>query len=100
MPDFTIEVMQQCAKLEHEVIAIQGSHGDWYHVTFEANERTGELVSCTCPGFRFRPGRECKHMTQAAKQHCSWHELYGEPQEQDGVCPSCGGPTRSVRVAV
>jgi hypothetical protein len=97
MPDLTIEIMQQCAHLEYEVIPVQGSHGT-YSVTFEASERTGELVSCTCPGFKFR--RDCKHIAEAAKKHCTWHELYGEAQEQDGVCPECGGPTRSVRVAV
>jgi hypothetical protein len=110
MPDFTIETMQQCAKLEFEAFTVRGSKGQTYTVTFSANERTGPVEECTCPAFRYSGGRgftgvsghtgTCKHIAAMRPRHCDWHELTGKAIEQDGTCPECGGPTQYVRVAV
>lgn len=89
MPDLTIEIMQQCAQLGRTSVSVTGSKGATYTVTPD---------SCTCLGFQYR--HYCKHIELAVQQRCSWHELYGDAIEQDGICPDCGGPTEYVRVAV
>ena len=63
--------------------------------------------TCTCKAFKYSKrdplyGKlPCKHIIQAQKEACGWHQAYSdEAQEQDGVCPRCGGPTVGVRWAV
>jgi hypothetical protein len=101
MPDLTIEIMQECTRRQGETVRVTGSRGAVYEVTFWEGG-----ASCTCPAYRFSRytthpfGKSCKHLAEAARQTCGWHELYGQPIEVDGTCPQCGAPTRYVRVAV
>jgi hypothetical protein len=43
----------------------------------------------------------CKHIKEAEKKICGWHEMWSdEKQTIKGICPRCGGETEYVRVAV
>ena len=60
---------------------------------------------CTCKAWKFAKkniygSRNCKHIGQARKERCEWHQQFGEPQEKPDVCPRCGGPTQTVKVGV
>jgi hypothetical protein len=66
---------------------------------------------CTCPAYKWGKrtvnfgGRMmppiCKHIEQAQKSVCTWHQQYSdEVQTEKGICPRCGGKTRVVRVGV
>jgi len=88
MPDLTIEIMSMCG--EPKVCSI-GGYRQEYH------EHLGEL-SCSCKGFQFR--HRCKHIEQANKEICWYHELADGKPLEEGVCPLCGGKTVYVRVGV
>lgn len=91
MPDLTIVTMQMCAKLEPHVTLIGGYRQEFGY--------TPE-PTCTCPAYTFGKTRPCKHIKQAKKEGCSWHEQFDGPPKVDGVCPECGGPTVYVNVGV
>lgn len=87
MPDFTIEIMQQCASTDC------GSIGGYLQLDLRS-----ERPSCTCKGYRFR--KTCRHIKQAQSNICNFHQLvHGRPQI-DGICPLCSHPTEYVQVAV
>lgn len=87
MPDFTFQLMQQCIGKTSDTIG-------GYCQTGLGTERP----RCTCKGFKYYG--DCKHLRQARKDMCPYHELiHGKPTE-DGICPLCGMPTEYVRVAV
>lgn len=95
MPDLTIEIMSMCSDL------------DTTHV-FHINGYTQEFVpgridpTCTCPAYVFSKNwnKWCKHLEEAEKLICTYHQQFDGPPEQEGVCPKCGKPTIYVRVAV
>lgn len=89
MPDLTIEIHAMCAQLENHYRKIKD-----YDLEYTGYEGWG----CSCPGFKYR--HDCKHVKQAREEQCTWHGAYDEPQEQEGVCPRCGGPTVYVKVGV
>ena len=108
MPDFTIELMQQCKKLSISVIQIGK-----YTVTGLGSERT--YPHCTCPAYKYAKRdvffghnwypKTCKHIDEAQKHLICWHEQWGEEVQTDEqhekmICPVCGGGTEWVRVAV
>lgn len=103
MPDFTIEIHQQCSSYNQKQMDIGG-----YVQTGLFNERA--YPQCTYPAYKFGKrtvnfgGRkfpvECKHILQAQESICGWHSMFDESQEKDGVFPRCGEPTELVRVAV
>lgn len=88
-------------------VAVPSSSGeDVYQVswgrTLSADAQYGP--HCTCKGFKFHS--KCAHIEVMETQRCGWNAGL-EPciaSEYDGggnpVCPSCGGPVRSYRVAV
>lgn len=95
MSDFTIEYHQQCSKsTPHAQFSVRGYSQFW--------DMMGGL-QCTCKGFQFR--KTCKHVREIEDNLCSWHSAWSdkvqtEEQEQNHVCPECGGSTETVRVAV
>ncbi len=106
--DYTIEQMQQCKSLIQGIWII-GKHT----VTLATNER--EYPFCDCKAYTFGKrtiyfgGRfyppQCKHIIEAEKKRCGWHEQWGEEaqteEERKGmICPKCKGETMWVSVAV
>ena len=99
MPDLTIETYAVCESVVGpKTIKVKGSNGKEYTVS-------GLFVnsmdpSCTCFAYKFSKNRNCKHIDQARDSVCGWQEFLHEPQEKEGVCPRCGGPTTFERYAV
>lgn len=105
MPDLTIETRQMCASIAGPASANVGG----YHQEGLFDERT--WPTCDCPAYKFakagyttfgmrRVPNPCKHIRQAEKEACGWHEDWSEERQVErGVCPRCGGETVSVRVA-
>jgi hypothetical protein len=96
MPDLTIEYKQQCESGNRgKVFDIRG-----YRQVVAFDERTE--ATCSCPAFKFSKTfpKNCKHIEQAVKELCDYHEQVDGPPDEKGVCPKCGGPTITVRVAV
>ena len=93
MPDLTIVYAQQCHKAGTDAQWNVGGYSQYFHI--------GGL-QCTCKGFQFR--KKCKHIDEIEHTRCTWHSMYSEPQteeqEENHVCPECGGETVTVRVAV
>jgi len=124
MPDLTIENSRMCTSNERWEREVPGSGGKSYVVRFEEifdRQREARMsthdYTCTCEQFqrrlKFRDGGYCKHIESVRSERCGWHATYGgglDPSplseaegaaaEADGCCPSCGGPTIAVRVAV
>lgn len=50
--------------------------------------------SCSCPAFQFHPENECKHISFAKNEHCSWRSIIwpgGISTDQLVLtCPICG----------
>lgn len=101
MHDFTIQMMQQCTHYKESWKI--GGYEQWDLF----DERA--FPKCSCPSFKYSTQKMkngiitqkwCKHLDEVEKQMCTWHELAGEPQKEDGWCPRCGRPTEWVRVAV
>ena len=89
MPDFTIEIHQQCVAKTHNI--------DGYWQSFDP--MYGYV--CSCKGYQFH--KPCKHVE--AIEHCGWHSVYDEEkqtetQEANKICPRCGGNTEYVKVTV
>lgn len=103
MPEFTIELHQQCSSMEQHNFKEGGyEQSDLFY------ERRYPI--CTCPAYKFGKrvinfgGRmypvECKHILRVQETTCTWHSAFGRSQEKDGVCPECGKETVVVRFAV
>lgn len=87
MPDLDIITMQQCASIDEKRI------GGYRQTGLRSRN-----PKCSCKGFHFR--KSCKHLTQALKQVCNYHEqIHGRPKVNK-ICPHCGGPTEYVRVGI
>lgn len=97
MPDLSIERARWCGSNEYWQTTVAGSHGEEYSVVWEGHEYT-----CTCPAFKFRKGKECKHIKQASEHHCryGWEAAAGSPIEMGKRCPKCGEETRVMSYAV
>jgi len=104
MLDLTFVTMEQCQSLSQDTAEVDG-----YIQTGLGSER--RYPQCSCPAYRYGKrtvnfGRRfypkpCKHIEQAQKERCGWHQQWSsESQETEGVCPRCGRPTESVQVAV
>ena len=94
MWDYTIEYHQQCAESKTAEFSVGG-----YHQHIDAQYG----VVCSCKGYQFR--KTCKHSKQVEKSLCGWHSMFSEEiqtpeQENNHICPCCGGKTETVRVAV
>ena len=97
MPDFTIEIMQQCTNNTGNKI-INGHSCTVY---------SNGYSECDCDDFQFRrkaKHEDCKHLKELKNSLCFWHEMWGkaqtEQQKKEHICPACGSKTISVRVAV
>lgn len=91
--ELSIVTMQQCSNtLKHCEVG-------GYQQTVAYSER--DQNHCTCKGFQFSKWpKHCKHIDEAMKQLCNYHEQVEGPPEVDGVCPTCGEDTEYVRVGV
>lgn len=94
MPDMTIEIYPMCASLQEVVVKNVGGYKQTLYNGAPLDDE------CTCPAYKYSRDRDCKHLREARMQLCGWHGAYDEPAENEDVCPSCGGPTVYVRVAV
>lgn len=98
MADLMIVKMQMCKSMEPRQIKQVGAHV----VTGLFSESC--VPHCSCMAFKYSKGdpvKSCKHIRQAERDTCGWHEQYSiEPQAQPGVCPRCGGKTITVMVGV
>ena len=99
MPELSIVIMHQCKSFDHPPSAEVGGYS-------QLGLHTGD-ATCTCKGFKFTKRvngvrKPCKHIREAEEitPVCQWHEMYGIPQTEKGVCPECGGPTTPVKVGV
>lgn len=107
MPVFNIQIMQQCQQIDTPT-----NIGGYRQFNLG---RENLWPSCTCPAFvkkktgttifgHRRVALPCKHINQAQAAMCTWHQLTGpaqtDEQENNKICPSCGGPTQVVKVAV
>lgn len=82
---------------------VPSSSGGTYTVKFEElppNAPYQYGFTCTCPGFKFGKGIECKHIKLAKPQFCGWHQQHDGGEPKDRKCPKCGGPVSGVRCAV
>lgn len=104
MGDLTIVMMEQCCSLSEDMAEVGG-----YVQTGLGSER--HYPQCSCLAYKYGKrvvnfgGRYfpelCKHIEQAQRERCGWHQQWSpESQEQEGVCPRCGGLTESVQVGV
>lgn len=102
MSDLNIEYYWVCQDLDYFVRRIKSSDGKTeYNVCYHRGE-----WDCSCQGFRFK--LKCKHIDQAMKEQCTWNQFVhgGEPviaengTEKIAVCPECGRPCISVKMAV
>lgn len=74
-----------------------------YEVAFEQlppGSKTIYGFTCTCPGFKFGKGAECKHIKEVKHKFCGWHEQHDGGSAVNGKCPNCGGEVVGVRCAV
>jgi hypothetical protein len=114
MPDMTVEIMQMCKSIQGPrdmEIPSRSDPDTSYTVRNMFSER--HYPECDCPAYKFAKRtvpfgplmfpRPCRHILQAERSVCSWHQLYGERQSDEQqrarICPRCGGPTVFVRVA-
>lgn len=108
MTDFTIVAVQQCKKLSQQSMKI-----GTYMVTGLGREHT--YPACTCPAYKYGKRNEkfgnqyypktCKHIDEAIRLMSCWHsqwdgEAQSDDQQENMICPVCGGPTEWVNVAV
>lgn len=89
MTDFTIEIHPVCVQGQHKMDSIRG-YSQSYHFP--------EGWTCTCKGFEYYG--KCKHIREAEENRCTWNDMFDIKQEQNGICPRCGGKTISVKFAV
>jgi hypothetical protein len=109
MPDLMIVSMQMCKSIDGPHTA--SVHGYTQYNLFSESH----YPECTCPAYTYGKRTEffdgkwyperCKHIRQAAREACGWHEQFHLPvqnaaQKQAHICPRCGGPTVDVQVAV
>lgn len=104
MPDFTTETVYMCATNRYWSTVVP-SQFRTYKVEWSSTPRGPSQYgwTCECKGFLFR--RKCKHVERVRVVPCFWNqemEPTAEPRrEGDGVvCPACGGPVVTERVAV
>lgn len=103
MGDLTVVIMAQCKSCSETTANVNG-----YEQTGLGSELT--WPRCTCPAYKFSKatinfgGRlvkpACKHINQAMREKCGWHQLTGVSQIEEGICPECGGETEYIRVGV
>ena len=97
MPDLTMVIMQQCRSCG----TYQSNTGGYKQILTDRF-----LPQCTCMAFRYsKHPRTCKHLEQAKKERCGWHQQYsGEVQSKSQmkkrICPKCGGQTENIFVGV
>lgn len=93
-----MKFIQECASAggwqEVEVPSSDGVNA--YKVLLPPWERTEKEAVCECRSYEVR-GR-CRHQREALTLVCNWSELDGPPQTEKGVCPECGGQTRTVLI--
>lgn len=100
MPDFTYHPRQQCLTARETHVDIKGSTGKPYVLTRMDTSNT-EVWECSCPAYMYsKAPKGCKHIKKYLANVCAWHEEYGIPQVEEGVCPECGLPTEGVMFAI
>ncbi len=92
--------MRQCLSNEHVEVKAQGSKGDVYTCTFGPTNHGPVQYdwTCDCKGFKFR--KKCKHVIDAERDRCGWHQQFDGGRSMMGYCPRCGNETQIVMVGV
>ena len=105
MPDFTEEVHFHCASVEDYSTEIKGSTGTHKVWVGRANWPGAAQYEfqCDCKGFKFR--HRCKHIEEAKKDYCGWHEQIegGEiKRDENNIarCPKCNNLAIAMRYGV
>lgn len=108
MFDFTIAVYKMCSSINGPLVTNVGGHNQFCMFS----ER--HYPSCTCEAYRYGKRtinfggtmypKRCKHIIEADKNACGWHELYSgmvqtEEEEERCICPECGEAIVLVKVA-
>jgi hypothetical protein len=94
--------MAMCASWEDFSREVPGSGGKTYTVTHGYSTGRYQFgYTCTCPASKFQGG-ECKHIKWVDQnaRPCLWHEQFDGGTPENGKCPKCGGPVKSVICAV
>lgn len=103
MPDLTIEYYWLCESALGAGPWHIGTHKVEYGWQPQGRQYGPQYdYSCDCKGFQFR--KQCKHIEEAKKIHCKWHQYMdgGEPLKRGKTrkCPRCKGPVTAERWAV
>lgn len=116
MPDLTIQDFWMCItnnQFQVEIPKTSSVRDELLHATLGKDKyicRYGRTPdgdydygwTCECRGFQFR--KDCKHIDEAEKQRCGWHQQFdaGEPVDDGNIkrCPECGAEAIGVKCAV
>lgn len=81
-----------------EVPSSQPDLNDPYMVIVPPWDHETTEIICECEGYKHRG--YCRHQSLAMELACDWVAFNGESQtpeeEENHVCPRCGGPTKTI----
>jgi len=106
MSDLSIQNHWHCVTAEAWSTTVEGAKGRTYTVSWNkwGHKRADVEYSycCTCPGYQFGFGEDCKHitLTKSSGKHCNWMQFRdgGEAISTHAgqFCPQCGLGVRSM----
>ena len=90
---------QECRSNEGwQPVKVLSSKQDTFYVVLVNPWGILEENICECKGYVYRG--QCRHQGEAHQKVCKWNDQDGpevqtEEQEDNKVCPRCGGPTKT-----